>query len=195
GLIEQLVEVRGDDVAGAGKDAHPGYSGSKGTDRRLYRGRGRGGSRAGAQPLDLAVDPRGPRTALVGAERIVVVTAHASSTTDAAATTVCGAMPSWWVSASTLKVTIAAMLTSAARPSLLVKNSRSYMAVIPLSKPSTHMSQQGACQTWKVREKSALERGSHPGDMARIASIWGISLYIGRGAGNPPIHRPVGRVP
>src|SRR5690606_13279882 len=95
GLVEELVEIGGDDVAGTGKDAHPGYSGYERIDGIEWRGDGSGRGRAGAQPLDLAVEPRrlaGCADAHRG--QGVVVARHASSTTGAVMTTASAVVPS-----------------------------------------------------------------------------------------------------
>ena len=74
-----------------------------------------------------------------------------------------------------MEETLVEVRASAARPSLLVKKSRLYMADILLVQ-SMQTYQQRACQTAKAREKSArvhLGRACH---VARIASMWGNSL-------------------
>jgi hypothetical protein len=47
GLVEEVVEVGGNDVAGTGKDAHQGYSGNKGIDAATGLTRSTGGARPG----------------------------------------------------------------------------------------------------------------------------------------------------
>src|SRR5690606_23777909 len=131
GMVEQFVEIGGDDVAGTGKNAHPGNSGNERVDRIFQRLAG-GGRRTCPQALYLTVEPRSASlpSALARADRVqrvVVRLGHASSTICAETSIVSGDPPNWWVRAITLRVTIAVMLTSAAKPNLLVKNSRSYM--------------------------------------------------------------------
>src|SRR5690606_10747517 len=184
GLVEELVEVGGDDVTGAGKDAHPGYSGYEGIDGFEWRTGSRG--RARAEPLDLAVEPRSLAGRAAHGGQGGVLARHASSTTGAVTTTASAVVPSWCDSAKTLNVTIAATLTSAARPSLLVKNSRSNMTVIPPD-PKLYRPVSKRRAKTRNREKSRLRgrvaRAGYGGDCQHV----GISARSWSWIGNPSI--------